>query len=380
MLKNVCFNSFKSFVDSTTISLEKSKLKILENTNTSKNLLKGCAFYGSNASGKTSAINAISLLLNLLFINSKINIGPSVSLFSPNNEASFEYTFQIDGNEIKYNFTFNKDNKIISENLYLNAAICLSRSENHAESNITENKHYEKDDIDEQTLFLRNIYFNTKFVNYPQLAKWFTFLSNSIYINPSRNDSKTIGFNNLNNQNINLPDYLEKNGEEEINKFLIEFNFPYTITYKKTNKGDLQSLLSFPLRLSFKRKNLAPIPFFMESYGNQVLLNILPAILTSIKKQSMLIIDEFSSGLHNKLEELLVKYFFKNTIDGQLFFVSHSTNLLKTSLLRPDQIYSVDFNDNGSFLKKFSEENPRESQNLEKMYLSGVFGGIPIYE
>ncbi len=118
----------------------------------------------------------------------------------------------------------------------------------------------------------------------------------------------------------------------------------------------------------------------MESYGNQVLLNILPAILTSIKKQSMLIIDEFSSGLHNKLEELLVKYFFKNTIDGQLFFVSHSTNLLKTSLLRPDQIYSVDFNDNGSFLKKFSEENPRESQNLEKMYLSGVFGGIPIYE
>ena len=48
-----------------------------------------------------------------------------------------------------------------------------------------------------------------------------------------------------------------------------------------------------------------------------------------------------SSGFHNELEECLVKYFFHYTNGSQLFFVSHSTNLLNNTILRPDQIYSV---------------------------------------
>jgi AAA15 family ATPase/GTPase len=131
-------------------------------------------------------------------------------------------------------------------------------------------------------------------------------------------------------------------------------------------------------QISFEREELLSVPFFMESYGNQVLLSILPSLLTIVKNGGILAIDEFSSGLHNKLESLLLKYFFKHSKNAQILFVSHSTNLLKTSLLRPDQIYSVDF-DKGSILKKFQDEKPRESQNLEKMYLSGVFGGIPLY-
>lgn len=94
----------------------------------------------------------------------------------------------------------------------------------------------------------------------------------------------------------------------------------------------------------------------------------------------MLAIDEFSSGFHNDLEELLVKYFYENSQEAQLFFVSHSTNILKTNIIRPDQVYAVDFDDSGSALAKFSNNNIRESQNMEKMYLAGAFGGIPLYE
>lgn len=90
--------------------------------------------------------------------------------------------------------------------------------------------------------------------------------------------------------------------------------------------------------------------------------------------------DEFSSGFHNDLEELLIRYFMKKAEEAQLIFVSHSTNLLSNSILRPDQIYSVDFGTDGSVLKRFSSEKPREAQNLEKMYLSGVFDGVPAYE
>ncbi len=122
------------------------------------------------------------------------------------------------------------------------------------------------------------------------------------------------------------------------------------------------------------------MPLFMESTGNQTLLNILPAVISAVERDGLLIIDEFSSGLHNKLEELLVKYIMQSSTATQLFCVSHSTNLLSNAILRPDQIYSVEMSDGeGSRLNRFSDEKPRAAQNLEKMYLSGVFGGIPEY-
>ena len=95
----------------------------------------------------------------------------------------------------------------------------------------------------------------------------------------------------------------------------------------------------------------------------------------------MLLIDEFSSGFHNYLETLLVRYFMEKSENSQMIFVSHSTNLLSNSLLRPDQEYAVEFNGKeGSTVTRFSTEQPRLAQNIEKMYVSGVFGGLPQYE
>ena len=131
----------------------------------------------------------------------------------------------------------------------------------------------------------------------------------------------------------------------------------------------------------FKRKGIdEPIPFSLESLGNRVLLQLLPSFFHCIQAGGMLLLDEFSSGFHNDLEELLVRYFMKKAENAQLIFVSHSTNLLSNRILRPDQIYSVDFTKEGSVVKRFSSEKPREAQNLEKMYLGGVFNGVPRYE
>ena len=98
----------------------------------------------------------------------------------------------------------------------------------------------------------------------------------------------------------------------------------------------------------------------------------------AIKNKGMLIVDEFSSSLHNELEECLIKYFFHYAKNSQLFLITHSTNVLNTTIIRPDQVYSLYF-DKTTKIKRFSDEMPRESQNLEKMYLSGVFDGMPKY-
>ena len=54
--------------------------------------------------------------------------------------------------------------------------------------------------------------------------------------------------------------------------------------------------------------------------------------------------------------------------------------MLDTTILRPDQIYSFSFvSKDGTKIKRFSDESPRESQNIEKMYLNGAFDGMPKY-
>lgn len=133
--------------------------------------------------------------------------------------------------------------------------------------------------------------------------------------------------------------------------------------------------------VSFKKEGTnIYIPEAFESTGNLTLIQLLPAFIHAINNECMLITDEFSSGFHNELEECMIKYFNHYSKNSQLIFTSHSTNILNNTIIRPDQIYSVTFKANkGTILKRFSEEMPREAQNTEKMYLNGVFDGMPHY-
>ena len=65
---------------------------------------------------------------------------------------------------------------------------------------------------------------------------------------------------------------------------------------------------------------------------------------------------------------------------AKLSLSPNNTNLLSNSIFRPDQEYSVDFFENGSVVNRFSNDKPREAQNIEKMYNSGCFGGKPNYK
>ena len=208
------------------------------------------------------------------------------------------------------------------------------------------------------------------------MQKWFDFLSNSIYVDLYRRT--LIPYKGI---DLSVKSYLENGGDKTINDFFDKYNFEQNIEYNKDSVGPTVSVHTEEKMIYFKRKGIEdPIPYFFESTGNRNLLHLLPAFFSCIENGGILLLDEFSSGFHNDLEELLNRYFMQNAIDSQIFFVSHSTNLLSNSLLRPDQIYSVDFDTDGSHLKRFSSEKPREAQNLEKMYLSGIFSGVPRYE
>lgn len=383
MLKTVRIKNYRSIRDEVIIDFSATKYSMLRETNVHNSIVKGALFAGGNATGKTNFIYSISVLLDLLFTNMQIDM-PQFCLFSEDKEMVLEYTFAFDNDTIIYSLTFDRNGVVKVERLYLNDKLLLDRVGLGATTELTEAKNYDSTTIDEKTLFLKNIYFNTKFTAFPILQKWFEYMSNSVYFNVERKQvlpfsSNVVAFNT--NNKVNIREYLEKYGVEEINNFFSEFGFNQQIDYSSNQKISqfAQAEVSGAKEIFFRRKNLnISMPITMESLGNKTLLDMLPGFLQVIKNGGMFIVDEFSSAFHNELEELIVRYFMKNSTAGQMFFVSHSTNLMKTTLLRPDQIYAVEFvDDRGSKIKRFSAESPRESQNLEKMYLSGIFGGLP---
>ncbi len=376
MLSRIIVKNFKCFKNETVFDFRKTNYKLLKQ-NTKGKLLKGLLFVGDNASGKTTAIQPVMLLLDLLFKDRDISLFLYQCLFSKEDETTLKYEFDIDGHEILYSFSFD-GNKFLEETLQLDNQPVIERIGKNAKLWLSENSTFHE--VDESILFIKKVYFNTKFEDNEMLKKWFAFLKQSICINAYK---RTIS--SYNDESLTLRKYLEKYGVEEINSFFKNNNFKYSVEYALEIEGKgirYEMSEEEGKTLFFKREDISvPIPLFFESTGNKTLINILPAILHAVQKGGLLVIDEFSSGFHNKLEELIIRYIMNNSTNTQMLLVSHSTNLLSNALLRPDQVYSVEMmGGEGSVLNRFSDEQPRVAQNIEKMYLSGVFGGIPEYE
>ena len=383
MLKKVGIKNFKSFKNQTEIDLSKTNYNFLSQNVNKDGILKGCIFVGPNASGKSSVVLSIKLLLDFLFKERNIKLGVLKSLLSEDESFSLTYSFVIDSQEVTYGFSINPDKPFIEESLFVDNKMMMQRMGTSAKSFIVNEQgvSYDESDVDKETLFLRTLFFNTKFTANKTLKDWMEFLQNSVYINAFE---RNIVYYGKDYKDLELSSYLKGNGLSKINDFFKEFNFEQDIEYTNQRVVNVSALTGdeSEKNIFFKRKGVESlIPFTEESLGNQNLLRMLPTFLHVINKSGMLLIDEFSSGFHNCLEALLVRYFFEKAKDSQMIFVSHSTNLLSNSLLRPDQEYAVEFNGKeGSSVIRFSKEKPRLAQNIEKMYVSGVFGGLPQFE
>ncbi|MBR3863389.1 MAG: AAA family ATPase [Clostridia bacterium] len=376
MLTQIKLSGFRSFKEETVFDIYATNYKMLQDVNVKDGILKGLLFIGGNASGKTNSIRAITFLLEMLFKETSIDAAVNSCLFSLGS-MKLEYHFSFDETKIVYSFEMDKKGVILKEDLLLNGECFLRRIGKSATTLLSETQNH--NDIDETTLFLRSMYFSTKFASVPCLARWMKYLSNSVVFNAA--EKKVITFEASNK--LVISNYIETNGVEEINNFFNYFGFNQEIAYETKHRLSEFAVADTKSEkyIYLKRNNLDYwMPMALESLGNQTLLNMLPALLHVVSTECMFIVDEFSSAFHNELEELIIRYFMENAERSQIFFVSHSTNLLKSTLLRPDQIYTIDFSHAcGSTIKKFSSVHPRESQNFEKIYLSGMVGGVPNY-
>jgi AAA15 family ATPase/GTPase len=375
MLKKMYLTNFMSFKERTEFDFTASKYSILGGKNVSdNNVLKGALLIGPNASGKSNVLKGLSFIIKMIK-----GEGASFSnyrcFFSKNPITILEYEFLFNNKEVKYVIEYNTRTNSISENLKIDNITVLQRNGNVGELRIGENVTTD-DQLDSQTLFLRTASFNTgRFPQEPTLRQLMDFLQNS-YVIDGYNMGATFG--------NAITKYAEEHGVDKINKYLDEFNYDFVVEYGSESEGaGLKIVVGSEKKAVFLKRRSYPIPNIIinESQGNQVFADLLPNLIRVIENSGMLIIDEFGNSLHNKLSEKVIRFFMENAMKSQIFITSHHTNLISNSVFRPDQINLITFKDvQGSQVKRISEYKPREAQNLEKMYLGGMFEGLPMYE
>lgn len=375
MLAKMYLTNFLSFKERTEIDLTASKYSILGKTNVYKSeILKGVLFIGPNASGKSNALKGLSFIIKMIK-GEGVSFNRYRCLFSDNPIITIEYEFIFESKKVEYAIEYNIQTNSISENLKIDEITVLKRTGNTGELRIGQSVTTD-DQVDSETLFLRTASFNTgRFPQEPTLRKLMDFLQNS-YIVDEYNWDARVG--------RTITRYAEEFGVEKINKYLTAFKYDFSMEYGSESEGaGLKLTLGADNKMVFLKRKSFPFPNVLinESQGNQVFADLLPHLIRVIENAGMLIVDEFGNSFHNKLAEKIISFFMENAKNSQIFITSHHTNLVSNSVFRPDQINLITFlNTSGSNVKRLSQFKPREAQNLEKMYLGGMFEGLPIYE
>ena len=117
-----------------------------------------------------------------------------------------------------------------------------------------------------------------------------------------------------------------------------------------------------------------------ESDGTQRIFDYIPLILDLIQGEKVFIIDEMERSLHPALMRKLIDLFLKSSHRStQLIFTTHESTLMNQDLLRRDEIWIIEKNEQGvSSIDRLDEKfSLRFDKELEKSYLKGLFGGTP---
>ncbi|NLL28954.1 MAG: ATP-binding protein [Bacteroidales bacterium] len=427
MIIDFSVKNFRSFKDLQTISFATTGLKSAEKyADIDKNnivniedvqLFKTIGIYGANASGKSNIIKALVYFVKAI-TNEPSSESNMSSLCDPflyqdcEEDSYFQITLMINKKKYRYGFTVKQntqdigsiDEKIskekiskekISKEIITNEWLFGVKEKNMGEfftrkgNKISNDKLPNKDKIPplpyEHALYLthaaafdrngvcqkiRNFF--TGFVvsnlyNDHESFRWY-----SIFYLKSENQKKQF-LNLLSSFNLKYEDATLLDEEESSKKNIFPQN-KILLSKKYTNSNYEISDINLNLQ-----KN--------ESSGTQKLFDLAGLLLTAynLSSSALIILDEIDSNFHPYLLIKLIEFFNNpsvNKSNSQLLFTSHDTNLMSPSIMRRDQFYLTEKNeDNSTRLYSLADlKGIRNDADFAKQYLAGYYGALPILE
>jgi AAA15 family ATPase/GTPase len=412
MLVEFRVKNFRSLRSEQVLSLVASKDEDLADSNTKltglkavPRLLKSAVIYGANASGKSNLIKALQYMRGMVMQsatrppNQIFAVQPfRLDAESGNHPTEFEVTFILEGVRHQYGFSMTQQ-RIMAEHLLVYKA---SKPQRWFERRFDETAGKDVYEFSTGLKGSKNVWEGATRPNA-------LFLSMAVQLNSEAlrpvfdwfvsrlvifNEQSQLG-SEFSIQMLKQPD-----GNMQIRNFLGAADISIADIRVETRKVPGQTmrvdLLSgkaemrteeieqHQLLFSHVTENgKAVFDFMDESNGTRNLLFLAGPVLDILQEGRVLVIDELDTSLHTLLVRELVRLFHRsgvNTGGAQLIFTTHDTSLLDApGLLRRDQVWLVEKNaQQESVLVALSEFSPRKNEALERGYLMGRYGGVPL--
>ena len=177
----------------------------------------------------------------------------------------------------------------------------------------------------------------------------------------------------------------EAMGEETlpIDEVAEVFRSPDAHPELKQKLGDLRTKFVVPelLHHSFGGE-LVPLDFYAEeSSGTRRYFDLMAEVFLAAAAKRFAVADELENSLHPHLFHELIRTIFTVSVEesgAQFLFTTHNPLLLDQTLLRRDQIWFTEKDQEGATrLYPLTDFKPRKDESLVKGYLAGRYGGIP---
>ena len=413
MIKEFKVKNFKSIKEEMVISLVKTKLKDNTYYNNSfplgeDEILKSVAFYGMNASGKTSIVLAFAALRELVIpimqpnpqggnLEAAIPYYPfSFSNKTKNEPISLEITFSLDNTKESslYRYGVVYDSKRIIEEKFEKQtsqkySVIFFRKTNDDNTttldigtnavNITLLKALGKSIVHNRTFLSMFASFKVDEVYdaYEFFAKRIINITPEISRYHDYSPNKIMTDENMRNFALKM---LQAADFNVVDMHVKETNTVQGIIINQYG----QKVETKQLLLEHGGKNIddGNLEFVKESLGTKKIMFLAEYLYYVFSNGSVLIVDELEASLHPELTEFIVKCFLDenlNTHNSQLIFTSHETNLLDLNLFRRDQIYFVykDAESCGTYIRSLKDFSVRETDSIAKSYLAGRYMTSP---
>lgn len=384
-IKNEVVVDFSSC--SYTIQQHKSRTIEVENKHYNKIL----AFYGANASGKTTILKAI---VNIAYIISKRTTSFASAfqnIYSDKECPSFiSLNFIYNEQNFTYEITFQKrTDKIIgieNETLKLDDTILIDRTKrifNDKNGNDLGNILYEKIS-NKKSLITETL---TRTDDYSGIVDFFeniVMLTNisSSYGHHGLADeimSKLFLSEVLNiDENEDKIRNLTNNEKKELKNFIINFmsQTGFDITDIDIKKSKEHTNFPFELFVKHKINGKKNLNFDLESSGTKMFIRILASIYIIFKKGGILVIDELDTIIHPLLVPIINMLIIENNI--QILYTTH--NIYNMQYLNKDELFFIEKNEqhvtNIVDIKNKTEYIGYE--NFLALYEEGEFGALPL--
>ncbi len=174
--------------------------------------------------------------------------------------------------------------------------------------------------------------------------------------------------------------------EVKIPERMVKFRQDMMDAIKNFTKDDIKMWpekdVEFNIKLEHRGYNRKSVYFDLdnESSGTRRLLTLLGPAFRALNSGQPLIVDELDASLHTEACNAFLELFSApatNPRGAQLIATTHDTNLLRSRLLRRDQMWFIEKSERGdSHLFPLTDIRTRRGDNIEKGYLQGRYGGI----